>query len=125
MFYPDFPNQIFQIIAFASPWIGTSDNPSLFASCLGIGSHAIFLEKPGAPSVAELELMKTKANEVGATVYMGFNKNVSKYVSKTRHFAKSHPGTNVTFLHNNNYDEAGLNECFERNAEGMLKNMGK
>jgi hypothetical protein len=125
IFHPDFPNQIFQIIAFASPWIGTSDNPSLFASCLGIGSHAIFLEKPGAPSVAELELMKNKANEVGATVYMGFNKNVSKYVSKTRHYAKSHPGTNVTFLHNNNYDEAGLNECFERNAEGMLKNMGK
>jgi len=124
-FHSDFPNQIFQIIAFASPCIGTSDNPSLFASCLGIGSHAIFLEKPGAPSVAELELMKTNANEVGAAVFMGFNKNVSKYVLKTRNFAKSHPGTNVTFLHNNNYDESGLNECFERNAEGMLKNMGK
>ena len=69
--------------------------------------------------------MKIEANEVGVTVFMGFNKNVSKYVSKTRNFAKSHPGTNVTFLHNNNYNESGLNECFERNAEGMLKNMGK
>lgn len=69
--------------------------------------------------------MKTKANEFGASVFMGFNKNVSKYVSKTRAYAESHPGTNVTFLHNNNYCESGLNECFERNAEGMLKNMGK
>jgi predicted dehydrogenase len=107
------------------PRKGTSDNPSLFAKCLDIGCHAIFLEKPGAPSVAELELMKTKADEFGVSVFMGFNKNVSKFVSKTRAYAKSHPGTNVTFLHNNNYNESGLNECFERNAEGMLKNMGK
>jgi hypothetical protein len=69
--------------------------------------------------------MKLKADEAGVSVFMGFNKNVSKYVSKTLAYAKSHPGTNVIFLHNNNYDEAGLNECFERNSEGMLKNMGK
>jgi len=54
---------------------------------------------------------------------MGFNKNVSKYVTKTRAYQKSHSGTNVTFLHNNNYAESELNECFERNSEGMLKNM--
>jgi hypothetical protein len=105
--------------------LGTSDNPGLFISCLDIGCHAIFLEKPGAPSVAELEMMKTKADELGVSVFMGFNKNVSKYVTKTRAYAKSHPNTNVTFLHNNNYAESGLNECFERNSEGMLKNMGE
>lgn len=33
------------------------------------------------------------------------------------------PTTNVTFLHNNNYDESDLNKCFERNSEGILKNM--
>ena len=105
--------------------LGTSDNPSLFASCLGIGCHAIFLEKPGAPSVSELETMRDNANKLGVSVFMGFNKNVSKFVSKTRAYAKTHPGTDVTFLHNNNYEESGLNECFERNSEGMLKNMGE
>ena len=103
----------------------TQDNPSLFASCIGIGCHAIFLEKPGAPSVAELEAMQQSADEKGVRVFMGFNKNVSKFVTKAREYAKNHPGTNVTFLHNNNYAESELNECFERNSEGMLKNMGK
>jgi hypothetical protein len=102
----------------------TADNPRLFASCLeSLGCHAIYLEKPGASSVLELELMQTKARESGATVYMGFNKNVSKYVTKTRAYAENHFGTNVAFLHNNNYDISDLDECFERNSEGMLKNM--
>lgn len=103
----------------------TSDNPTLFASCLSIGCRAIFLEKPGAPSVEELEIMKNNAQAMGVDVYMGFNKNVSKYQNKAREYAKNHQGMNVTFLHNNNYDEADLPECFERNSEGMLKNMGK
>lgn len=101
----------------------TADNPELFSSCLDIGCHAIFLEKPGAPSVSELEAMSKKASSANVQVFMGFNKNVSKYVTKTRAYQKSHPGTNVTFLHNNNYAESELNECFERNSEGMLKNM--
>mmetsp|Transcript_47786 Transcript_47786/g.101547 ORF Transcript_47786/g.101547 Transcript_47786/m.101547 type:complete len:367 (+) Transcript_47786:43-1143(+) len=103
----------------------TSDNPSLFASCLDIGCHAIFLEKPGAPSVSELETMRDKAKELGVSVFMGFNKNVSKFVRKSRDFARSHLKTKVTFLHNNNYDASpeSLGECFERNSEGMLKNM--
>ena len=103
----------------------TADNPKLFVGCLGIGCKAIFLEKPGAPSVAELEEMTTKAKEKGVLVFMGFNKNVSKFVTKTREFASAHPGTNVTFVHNNNYTDSpeSLGECFERNSEGMLKNM--
>mmetsp|Transcript_25357 Transcript_25357/g.53573 ORF Transcript_25357/g.53573 Transcript_25357/m.53573 type:complete len:365 (-) Transcript_25357:66-1160(-) len=103
----------------------TSDNPSLFAGCIDIGCHAIFLEKPGAPSVSELETMRDNAKEKGVSVFMGFNKNVSKFVTKSREYAKSHPQTKVTFLHNNNYEESpeSLGECFERNSEGMLKNM--
>lgn len=103
----------------------TQDNPKLFAGCLAIGCNAIFLEKPGAPSVAELETMRDKSKALGVTVFMGFNKNVSKYVVKSREYANSHPRTKVTFLHNNNYDdsEESLGECFERNSEGMLKNM--
>lgn len=103
----------------------TLDNPSLFAGCLGIGCHAIFLEKPGAQSVAELEAMRNDAKKLGVYVFMGFNKNVSKFVTKSREYAETHEGTNVTFLHNNNYDDTqeSLGECFERNSEGMLKNM--
>ncbi len=69
--------------------------------------------------------MKKKADALEVSVFMGFNKNVSKYVSKTMAYAKRHPGTSVIFLHNNNYDDSDLNECFERNSEGMLKNMGE
>lgn len=104
----------------------TSDNPALFDSCLDIGCKTIFLEKPGAPTVKELEEMKLKADEAGTSVFMGFNKNVSNYLTRTREFADaSDAKCDVTFLHNNAYEntEEELAECFERNAEGMLKNM--
>eukprot|EP01082_Thalassiosira_pseudonana_P002678 g3125.t1 g3125 contig12:1473055-1474309(-) len=103
----------------------TADNPKLFEACLNIGCQSIFLEKPGAPSVSELNAMMESAKTKGVSVFMGFNKNVSKFATKAREYANNHPGTNVTFVHNNNYDstEESLGECFERNAEGMLKNM--
>ncbi|KAL7435128.1 hypothetical protein ACHAXM_004462 [Skeletonema potamos] len=103
----------------------TSDNPALFDACLGIGCHAIFLEKPGAPSVAELKHMQESAKKLGVEVFMGFNKNVSKYSEKAREYASANAGTKVTFYHHNNYVNSpeSLGECFERNAEGMLKNM--
>mmetsp|Transcript_18757 Transcript_18757/g.36478 ORF Transcript_18757/g.36478 Transcript_18757/m.36478 type:complete len:382 (+) Transcript_18757:51-1196(+) len=106
----------------------TSSNPSLFASCLSIGCTAIFLEKPGAPAVSQLEQMALDAKAKNVRVFMGFNKNVSKYVTKTRELASSHlnkENLNITFVHNNNYENTpeALGECFERNAEGMLKNM--
>ena len=51
--------------------------------------------------------------------------NVCKYVRKTREYAATIPGSHVTFVSNNAYENtpASLGECFERNAEGMLKNM--
>jgi predicted dehydrogenase len=104
----------------------TSDNPVLLDGCLRIGCKSIYLEKPGAPTVAELEDMKEKAAKADVKVFMGFNKNVSSYLTLSRDFATKHDGKcDVTFLHNNNYpnSEAELAECFERNAEGMLKNM--
>ena len=56
---------------------------------------------------------------------VGYNKNVCKYVRNAREFASSTPGSHVTFVSNNTYENnaASLGECFERNAEGMLKNM--
>merc|ERR1711935_1194265 len=50
---------------------------------------------------------------------------MGKYVSKTREFAEGVEGGHVTFVSNNAYENTAesLGECFERNAEGMLKNV--
>ena len=37
------------------------------------GCTHVYLEKPGAPTVAELEEMKAYAAEKGVPVYMGYN----------------------------------------------------
>ena len=103
----------------------TADNPRLLTESIANGSKCIYLEKPGAPTVAELEQMKKEADDAGVEVLMGYNKNVCKYVRKTREFAASNPGSHTTFVSNNAYENTpeSLGECFERNAEGMLKNM--
>jgi len=103
----------------------TADNPRLLTECIANGSKCIYLEKPGAPTVTELEQMKVEAEAAGVEVLMGYNKNVCKYVRKTREFAATLPGSHVTFVSNNAYENTpeSLGECFERNAEGMLKNM--
>ncbi|KAG7368844.1 hypothetical protein IV203_031587 [Nitzschia inconspicua] len=103
----------------------TADNPRLLSESIAHGAKCIYLEKPGAPTVAELEAMKNEADAASVEVLMGYNKNVCKYVRKTREFAETVPGSHVTFVSNNAYENTpeSLGECFERNAEGMLKNM--
>jgi len=103
----------------------TGDNPRLLTESIDAGCKCIYLEKPGAPTVAELEQMKAEAEAAGVPVLMGYNKNVCKYVAKTREFAATVPESQVTFVSNNAYENTAesLGECFERNAEGMLKNM--
>lgn len=103
----------------------TADNPRLLSEAIAQGCKCVMLEKPGAPTVAELESMKAEAEAAGVEVLMGYNKNVCKYVRKTREYAASVEGGHVTFVSNNAYENTpqSLGECFERNAEGMLKNM--
>jgi predicted dehydrogenase len=106
----------------------TADNPQLFEDCIATKNfHSLFLEKPGAPTVADLIRMQAIALDAEVPVYMGFNKNVSSYVTRTRQLAatakNSGQSYDVTFLHNNAYSNEELPECFERNSEGMLKNM--
>merc|ERR1712028_296845 len=103
----------------------TADNPRLLGECIANGCTTIYLEKPGAPTVAELSAMRDEARAAGVKVLMGYNKNVSKYVSKARDFAAANEGSHVTFVSNNAYENTpeSLGECFERNREGMLKNM--
>jgi len=103
----------------------TADNPHLLEESIATGCTAIYLEKPGAPTVAELDSMAKQAKAANVPVLMGYNKNVCKYVTKTREFAATVPGSQTTFVSNNAYANTpeSLGECFERNAEGMLKNM--
>jgi len=103
----------------------TADNPSLVTQSLAARCSAIYLEKPGATTVAGLEQIRDEAAEAGAMVLMGFNKNVCKYVRLVREAAADTPNSRVTFVSNNAYEpsDASLGECFERNSEGMLKNM--
>ena len=103
----------------------TADNPRLMNETIARGAKCVYLEKPGAPTVAELEQMQKDAAKAGVEVLMGYNKNVCKYVRKTREYAAGVAGSVVTFVSNNAYENTpeSLGECFERNAEGMLKNM--
>ena len=102
----------------------TADNPKLLKEVIGAGCTCVYLEKPGAPSVPELEEMARFAKSKGIPVYMGYNKNVTKYVTDALAAeASAGPGASTAFYHNNAYQKKELPECFERNAEGMLKNM--
>merc|ERR1719199_1729414 len=101
----------------------TADNPRLLKEIIAAGVTHIYLEKPGAPSVGELKEMMEYAKSKGVPVYMGYNKNVTPYVLLALEAQKKTPGSAIEFVHNNAYTEPELGECFERNAEGMLKNM--
>ena len=100
-----------------------ADFPPLFSAVLVKGFDHIYLEKPGAPDAATMAAMAAAAQSAGVPVSLGFNKNVSSYVAQAREFAASHPGTTSTLVHNNDYGEATLDECFSRNSNGMLHNM--
>ena len=102
----------------------TADNPKFLKQCIEAKCSTIYLEKPGAPTVADLESMRDQAKASNVTVLMGYNKNVTKYVRKAREYQTDNGGT-ITFVSNNAYENTpeSLGECFERNREGMLKNM--
>jgi len=101
----------------------TADNPALLEEVINKGVTHVYLEKPGAPTVTELQQMKDFAASKGVPVYMGYNKNVTPYVKKALEFEGQTPGASTTFVHLNAYKTEELGECFERNSEGMLKNM--
>lgn len=101
----------------------TSDNPKLFRAAIEAGATHILLEKPGAPTVTELEAMANFAAERSVPVYMGFIKNIAQYVATALETAQRTPGSLITFESLNAYSEEELGECFARNSEGILKNM--
>ena len=104
----------------------TVDNPGFFRQALAAGATHILLEKPGAPSVTELQAMASEASEANVPVFMGFIKNISAYVEGALAAANGAAGSNsieTKLVSRNDYTRENLGECFERNSEGMLKNM--
>ncbi|KAK7242834.1 hypothetical protein SO694_00015348 [Aureococcus anophagefferens] len=104
----------------------TVDNPGFFQQALDSARRDILLEKPGAPTVGELESMAATAEKADVPVFMGFIKNIAPYFTQALDAYGKHPpapGSLVTLTSLNDYTEESLGECFERNAEGMLKNM--
>ena len=95
------------------------------------GVTHVYLEKPGAESAAQLAAIRDVTEAHGVQVTMGFNKNVSDYVQRSLSAAAARPpataaaegGAAVTLLQMNDYKPEELDECFERNSEGMLRNM--
>jgi len=81
----------------------TSDNPHLLEEVIGKGCGTVYLEKPGAPSVTDLEIMAASAEAQGAKVYMGYNKCVTAYVSAALAEEAQNPGSTTTFFHMNDY----------------------
>ena len=45
----------------------TADNPRILGEAIKHGCTTIYLEKPGAPTVAEIEAMKNEASTAGVT----------------------------------------------------------
>lgn len=107
----------------------TPDNPTLTLEVMHhLSPKAIYLEKPGAPSLEILDSVRRESVSSNIPIFMGFNKNVSSYVNDAMTFIQKHdnPGAlTLTFASNNEYapSDASLGECFERNSEGLLKNM--
>mmetsp|Transcript_12808 Transcript_12808/g.42071 ORF Transcript_12808/g.42071 Transcript_12808/m.42071 type:complete len:383 (-) Transcript_12808:73-1221(-) len=104
----------------------TPDNPKFFRQAIAAGATHILLEKPGAPTVGELESMAATAEKADVPVFMGFIKNISDYVEGALAAAAAAPkGADVETLlvSRNDYTKDNLGECFSRNSEGMLKNM--
>lgn len=101
----------------------TSSNPQFFKQAVDHGFTHIYLEKPGAGTLEELEAMSAQAKAHGVTVCMGYNKNVAKYAQDVLTYNAAYPGGVIGFEHGNSYKPDDLEDCFARGQEGMLKNM--
>ncbi|KAH8050121.1 hypothetical protein JL721_11487 [Aureococcus anophagefferens] len=69
----------------------TVDNPGFFQQALDSGATHILLEKPGAPTVGELESMAATAEKADVPVFMGFIKNIAPYFTQALDAYGKHP----------------------------------
>jgi hypothetical protein len=102
----------------------TADCPELTKQAIEAGCGHIYLEKPGATTLAELQDLAAYAETSGAEIFMGYNKNVASYAADAIAFSANMSEPHATmFIHNNTYTPDQLEQCFATNCEGMLKNM--
>jgi predicted dehydrogenase len=102
----------------------TADCPALTKQVIEAGCSHVYLEKPGATTLADLQDLAVHAETAGAEIFMGYNKNVASYAADAIAFSANLTEPHATmFVHNNTYTHDQLEECFVRNNEGMLKNM--
>jgi len=101
----------------------TADNPKMVTEAVEHGFTHIYLEKPGAGTVEELEKMLALTKAKGVAVFMGYNRNFSQYILKAKAYMDT-AGSDATLTlgRNDCFTPEQLDECFERNAEGMIKN---
>lgn len=114
------------------------------------GCHAIYLEKPGAPSVAELDAIIRVAEQRGVTVMTGYSRNLGNAVTGALAFARGGSGAGgvgdtastsadgrvasdapteesleprIELVHCNPWSPAELPECWRRCRPGMMFDM--
>lgn len=107
----------------------TREAPQLFEASIQKGAKFVYLEKPGAESVEEMERMRALASAKGVRVYLGYNKNMGSYITKTLAAEKCAQAAlsqgqrvRMALVHMNAFGDMPLEELFKWNPEGMLRN---
>lgn len=72
------------------------DNPRLLGEAIAAGCSVIYLEKPGAPTVKELEVMKKEAADANVQICMGYNK--VRHKKSLKSYTKQIPKSNLLTL---------------------------
>lgn len=109
--------------------VRTSNSRAAFEDAvLKLGCRAVYLEKPGASSVEELDKMIQLADEKGVTVMLGYSRNMGTYVTRGRsHATELEASTGVkppiTLVHSNPWKDEDMAECFLRCQPGMFYDM--
>jgi predicted dehydrogenase len=101
----------------------THDNPGFYQECIGKCASHIYLETPGAPTIAQLRDMQSLAATSGVEVYMGYQRLCASYINKAVSLSRSVPKSHVFFAHNENYPREELSLVVGRRPEGMIRSM--
>ena len=106
----------------------TCDAPRNVNEALAAGATHIYVEKPGGESAAQLRAMRAAADERGAAVVVGYNKNVAQYARDAIGDLLERKGSalpQVTLEHCNDFEPGEALVTFLRGpgGEGMLHNM--
>jgi len=108
--------------------VRTADSRTVFEDAVNkAGCRAVYLEKPGAGSTADLEEMMKLAEAKSVTVVVGYARNVGDHVRRALDRAAGQRAagerTSVTLLHSNPFKDEEMPACFQRCRPGMMYDM--